>query len=121
MAKLNRRVDWWGWIPRRWQRWRVVQTVEAGDDVPVAIPTHGAVMVESRGLPTWLAFDCPCGTGHRIMLNLSRDRSPRWAVKSRSPLTVSPSVDTITAGRRCHYFLERGRVVWARENRKARR
>lgn len=121
MAKLSRRIDWWNWVPMPWQRWRVVLSVDAGDEVPDSIPHNGAVLVEVRGKPTWLAFDCPCGTGHRIMLNLSRSRWPRWTVKSRSPLTVAPSVDAVNAGRRCHYYLERGKVVWARELRKGRR
>jgi uncharacterized protein DUF6527 len=118
MAKLNRLVDWWSQVLLPWRRWRVVLSVPAGDEVPESLPHHGAVLVETSGSPTWLAFDCPCGSGHRIMLNLSHDRWPRWTLKSRSPLTVEPSIDAVNSGRRCHYFLKRGTVHWARELRK---
>lgn len=121
MGNLDRRIYWQTIVPIRWRRWRVTSSVSAGDEVPASIPPGGAVLVEVASMPTWIAFDCPCGRGHRVMLNLNQSRRPRWTLRSRSPLTVSPSVDTIHDGRRCHYFLEHGRVVWVREKRKARK
>ena len=55
--------------------------------------------------PKWLAFDCPCRTGHQIMLNLDRRRTPYWTVTNTRRLTVSPSIDSYGPGRRCHYFV----------------
>lgn len=116
MAKLKG-IDLWVWVPLPWRRWRITLSVEAGDEVPDVIPQNAAVLVEAEGLPSWLAFDCPCGRGHRIMLNLTRARWPHWTMKTRSPLTVTPSIDTVYEGRRCHFFLERGKIAWARDAR----
>lgn len=117
MARLNQRFNWWTLVPIPWRRWRIALKVDAGDKVPDSIPRNGTVLVESGSSPTWLAFDCPCGRGHRIMLNLCRSRWPYWTVKRRSPLTVEPSIDTVYAGIRCHFFLERGKIIWTRESR----
>jgi len=51
------------------------------------------------------------------MLNLDRRRQPYWLVKQARPLTLSPSVDDLTAGNRCHYWVQRGRVMWVRHDR----
>jgi hypothetical protein len=71
-------------------------------------------MVVAGGKPTWLAFDCPCGASHRIMLNLNTARRPSWVLKNYDPLTISPSIDDIAPGRRCHFFVSRGRIHWVR-------
>jgi hypothetical protein len=99
----------------RWlrPRWRVIMQVEAADEVPSELPEYGVVVVGGEQYPRWLVFDCPCGKGHRIMLNLDPSRRPVWRVW-REPLTISPSIDDVTKTRRCHFFLRRGRVYWVR-------
>jgi hypothetical protein len=99
---------------RRWHRgpWRITTRVTEADQIPDVLPRHGAALVRSDRAPKWLAFDCPCETGHRIMLNLDERRWPRWAVTREAPLTVWPSVDVETDSRRCHYVLRHGRVDW---------
>jgi hypothetical protein len=100
----------WG----RWRRgpWRITARVSEADQIPDVLPRYGATLVQSDGASKWLAFDCPCGTGHRIMLNLDERRWPRWAVTSAAPLTLWPSVDVETNLRRCHYVMWNGRVDW---------
>src|SRR5437899_8006736 len=39
-------------------------------------------------------FDCPCRTGHRIMLNADPSRPPYWTLNQVVRLTISPSVDS---------------------------
>jgi Family of unknown function (DUF6527) len=46
------------------------------------------------------------------MLNLDASRRPRWQVTNLAPLTVAPSIDAITATRRCHFWVRDGRIRW---------
>lgn len=104
-------VSWWDWLP--WHPWRVVATVDAADDVPATLPRRGAVLVGTAAYPKWLAFDCPCRNGHRIMVSLDPRNKPNWRLLSTRRLTVSPSIDAWRGGSRCHYFIRDGRTVWA--------
>ena len=112
MAELGRRIRWWQWLALLGKRWRVVIRVDEGDEVPPHLPFRGAVLVGPSREPSWIAFDCPCGKGHRVMLNLSPHRLPRWQVIKSSPLSLAPSVDSLAGGRRCHYWVHKGRVEW---------
>lgn len=103
------------------EKWRIVEVVEHADEVPEVIPSDGAVLVGTGTHHKWLVFDCPCKTGHRLMLNADNSRSPCWTIYSASPLTIYPSVDATTGDRRCHFFIHRGRVSWARERLRSRR
>jgi Family of unknown function (DUF6527) len=97
-------------IPGR--RWHIAIRVPTADQIPAGFPARSTVMVGTRADPRWLAFDCPCGTGHQIMLNLDRRRTPCWTVASTRRLTVGPSIDSRQSGRRCHYFIREGKVTW---------
>lgn len=112
MARLSL-TRWWWWRRRRRQGpWRVTTIVAEADQIPDVIPTYGAALVRSDGTAKWLVFDCPCGTGHRIILNLDCRRWPKWSVASESPLTLRPSVDVDLDERRCHYVIRHGHVTW---------
>jgi hypothetical protein len=114
MARVKQ-IPWWQWIPLPWRRWRLVGNVDAGDEVPHRLPRKGVVLVGPPDSPTWAAFDCPCAQGHRLMVNLDQRRRPAWRVESLSPLSIRPSLDDITPTRRCHFFISRGRITWARD------
>jgi hypothetical protein len=103
-------IPWWQWLP--WPYWRIVAEVEAADEVPVRLPRKGVVLVRQWRTAKWLAFDCPCRGGHRVLLNLESSRWPHWRLLDNRSLTLSPSIDERTAMGRCHYFIVRGRVVW---------
>jgi hypothetical protein len=110
MARVNR-ISWWEWwIPFR--PWRIVSVFEAADEIPARLPTKGAVIVGSYEQPKWIAFDCPCKTGHRIMITLDPAHSPHWYIVEHKKLTISPSVDFQSKERRCHYFIRHGSVEW---------
>jgi len=113
MGRLRQFHTWWERASLPWRKWRIVMNVETGDEIPEDIPKYGAVVVASGGRPTWIAFDCPCGRGHRIMLNLNSSRRPLWVIRKSTPLTLSPSIDDSGGGRRCHFFLQAGKVQWA--------
>jgi len=114
MAEL-RTFFWWQWLP--FQPWRIVATVSAADEIPAQVPRNGFVLVGTKQNPKWLVFDCPCRTGHRIMISLDRNHRPHWSIHTgkKNKLTVSPSVDSRTASRRCHYFIRNGRTDWVHD------
>jgi hypothetical protein len=112
MAAVDR-IAWWQWVPLPGRKWRVVAHVAAGDEVPDRLPQRGVVLVGPHTKPTWIAFDCPCQRGHRIMVNLDRARRPVWRLEPRQPLSIRPSIDAITAERRCHFFVSNGKIDWA--------
>ncbi|WP_433862722.1 DUF6527 family protein [Streptomyces sp. L7] len=60
----------------------------------------------------WLVFDCPCGRGHRVMLNLDPENRPLWRINTALPLTLYPSVDERSNVGRCHYVVRAGRARW---------
>lgn len=114
MAPMNR-IRWWEWwIPFR--PWRIVAVVDAADDIPVRLPARGAVVVGPLARPKWIAFDCPCKSGHRIMITLDPCHRPYWRIFVDKKLTVSPSVDYHDNKRRCHYFIRHGTVEWLKDS-----
>jgi hypothetical protein len=98
--------------------WRYVVggVSDAADEVPDKLVLRTAVIVQSGDRQTWLVFDCPRHLGERIMLNLSTRRRPSWKIGAESVLSVYPSVDAAHAGARCHFWLRRGRIDWAKED-----
>lgn len=114
MGTVNK-IRWWTWIRWPWRRWSIVLIVEAADEVPERLPWRGAVLVGTRAYPKWLAFDCPCGSGHRIVVTLDRGHKPHWKVTATKQLSVVPSIDYCGGGRRCHYFISNGKTVWAHD------
>lgn len=102
---------------RLWRpRWRVLARVAAADEVPSHIPRCRAVVVGEPGREKWIAFECPCGRGHRILLNLDGARLPAWVLVAENPLSVHPSVDAAENSVRCHFVLRGGRVNWIPES-----
>lgn len=95
--------------------WRVEATVADMDEVPVRIRRRRAFVVANETRSKWIVFDCPCGRGHRVVLNLDRARRPFWTVRTakRGAFTLRPSVDYRDGRRSCHYFVSDGRVEWA--------
>lgn len=113
MAGVN--IRWWHWLPFR--RMSTLGVVESADDVPITLPRSGAVLVSSQGLEKWIAFDCPCRSGHRIMLNLDHARRPAWSVsQKKGRLSVYPSVNYYDGNRRCHYVVRDGKIVWMEDS-----
>ena len=106
-------IRWWQWLPLPFRPWRVVGHVDAGDEVPRRLPSKGVILVGPTTQPTWVAFDCPCRRGHRLMINLDNRRRPAWRIGAVRPLTISPSIDDIASERRCHFSIRGGKIAWA--------
>jgi len=49
------------------------------------------------------------------MVTLEPTHTPHWSLVSEHKLTVWPSVDFRARGRRCHYFINYGRIIWVPE------
>ena len=110
------KISWWKWLP--FQAWRSVGLAESADEIPERLPRKGAVLVGSADLLKWVAFDCPCRRGHRIMVNTDTSRQPAWRVApgSERRLTITPSIDYFGDSRRCHYSIRDGKTVWAEDS-----
>lgn len=109
MGKINE-IPWWQWL---WPgKWRIVGAFDAADLVPGKLPRNGIAMVGTRKRPKWVVFDCPCRRGHRIMLTLDPAHRPHWQITDFDRLSLWPSVEYVSHSRRCHYFIEKGRVSW---------
>ena len=111
MATLNNLVAWCKTLPLPWRRWRIIGHVDSGDEVPDKLPHRGVVLV-GTAQPAWVALDCPCGTGHRLLVNLDSGRHPRWELDSKPRLSLWPSIDVRAHNRRCHFVLNEGKVRW---------
>ena len=97
---------------RTWRRWKADLHASSIADVPDQIRRRHAVVVGSGARDKWLVFDCPCRRGHRVLINLDPENSPRWRVTARVPLTLIPSVDERSQAGHCHYVVRDGGVRW---------
>ena len=106
-------IAWWHSLPLPWRRWRIVGQVEEADEVAERLAYGQVVLVGTPGSVAWAIFDCPCRRGHRLLVNLDISRSPFWRIESTRPLSIRPSIDDSARGRRCHFFVRRGKIKWA--------
>jgi hypothetical protein len=76
-----------------------LKTVARISEIPDSIVGE-AYIVERNEKHHWLVFDCPCGNGHRLTVNLSKEREPFWTIRiEENLLSVTPSV---WLGDECH-------------------
>lgn len=112
-----RLIDWWR--RRRWTRPRINRACfyASRAEVPAEVTRHELAVVGTVEHPKWAVLECPCGRGHQLTVNLSRQRRPFWrlSIEKREP-SLGPSIDS-GSPYRCHFWLRRGRVEWARDAR----
>lgn len=93
---------------------RVNQVVVFADrsGLPAALDPR-CVYILGTTTPKWAFFDCPCGRGHTIELNLVNPARTQWKVtiNSTGHPSVHPSID-YRGDPRCHYWLRDGRIHW---------
>lgn len=110
-------IDWWRRQRLTAPRINEVMLFDQRTAVPDQLPRHCIALVSHEPTkPKWVVFQCPCGYGHQIALNLQRSLSPSWRLDltSRGP-SIFPSID-VRESRRCHFWLRHGHVVWVRSN-----
>ena len=115
MATLNKLAAWYKTLRLPWRKWRIVGRVDSAADVPEQLPYRGVVLARRPQHPSWAALDCPCGSGHRLLVNLNSRRYPHWELDSGPRLSLWPSIDDRTPNRRCHFVLNNGRVRWIQD------
>jgi len=105
-------IDFWRRLGLTRPRVKAVVYVDSPMDVPDEIDRRTLVIVGSTEFQKWAMFECPCGRGHRLAINLQQGHRPSWRLDlaSGSP-SLFPSIDSI-ADRRCHFWLRNGRVRW---------
>ena len=118
MAGMKKLLSWWRSLALLWRPWHIAGYVGAADEIPDQLPAKGVILVGDDGNPTWVALDCPCPRGHRLMVNLDKSRRPAWRIDSTKPLTIRPSIDNIVSDRQCHFVVHRGRIRWAHADRR---
>lgn len=108
------KIGWRKWLP--FQPWRIIGSADSVDEIPDRLPRNGVTLVGDGTRTKWVVFDCPCRTGHRIMLNADPARRPTWKLSNAGRLTILPSIDYRGQDRRCHYFIRNGRIAWAQDS-----
>jgi hypothetical protein len=107
-----------GWLIDRWRRLvpgspRInrIRFYPEHAQVPDKLPRRELALIGgSEHEARWVAFECPCGTGHRIMVPLGEP--PRWTLVRDDGVSLRPSIDSRT-DYRCHFWLRHGRVHWS--------
>lgn len=99
MASSAERIRWRGTTESRW-------------DVGGRIVKPGDVVLVARhGVHRWLVFNCPCGCGDQVPINLDRRTGPAWrAFHPGRRLTVYPSIWR-GSGCESHFIVRRGQIL----------
>lgn len=110
----DRLIDWWRRRRLTPPRFTTLTFFDSRGAVPEPVPRRTIAVVGTLERPKWAIFQCPCGRGHQITLNLSELRKPSWRIEAhrRGP-TLHPSIDAY-APFDCHYWIRAGRVRFAR-------
>ena len=70
--------------------------------------------VVERGHPRSVLFQCPCGCGDVVVINVDRAAGPAWRLRlSDGSLSLMPSVWR-TTGCKSHFILWKNQVWWCR-------
>lgn len=114
-----RLFSWLFDLIRRWWRRRKPRKAFAGAvqlessvDPGPHLKAGKLVLVGPKEKPKWLRFQCPCGCGDVIALNLMASHYPRWTVEIHEDGTLSamPSIDATTCG--SHFWIRRNQIRW---------
>jgi len=108
-------IDWWRRFRIGSARIDEIEIYESRGDLPERIPRHQLAVLGSKSNPKWLVIECPCGYGHRIDVNLGDARKARWKLDFEHG-NLRPSIDSVRDGRRCHFWIQDGKVDWCRDS-----
>ncbi len=118
MTRLTyRAIDWWRRHSHHSPKIHTVRRYPSTAALPAQINRH--VLALAGDPPAWAVMECPCGHGHRLKVRIRpRGDAVVWAVtdSGRAP-SIRPSVDLKSHDMRCHFWLDRGRVRWVKDQR----
>lgn len=104
-------IDWWR--RKRWTAPKIDRIVKLAEDqvVPADLDRHTIHLIEIGGEARWAIFECPCGRGHPIAVNLADGPHPHSSLDVRE-VTINTQVETNHSERRCRFRVTNGRVTW---------
>ena len=111
----GRLIDWWRRRRRNAARINKIARYPSAAELPAQLGRH--VVAVAGDPPAWAALECPCGGGHRLTIRIRQhSQATVWRLdQGPAGPSLYPSVDFDSAVRRCHFWLERGRVRWIPE------
>ena len=97
--------------PKRYQLDELTTVEQRLSHIPQALP-RGVFLERSGETDKWLKFNCPCGCGRLVALNLMRTQRPSWRVSKEKGdrISVYPSVDSTECG--SHYWIKHSEIHW---------
>jgi hypothetical protein len=116
---MERVIDWWR--RRRLTAPRIDQVIrfESQSELPDSLPRNALAVVGPEAQPKWAALECPCGAGHRLLVNLSPRHRPAWRLEPNVQRPgLRPSLNFADEERRCHFWLRAGKVRWCGDSRR---
>lgn len=116
--KIFRTIGSWWKRTKPDRRYPRTVFLESRRDVPDAPAADTLYVVGVKRAPKWLIFDCPCGRGHRLDVNLMRARNPFWRLSFGLANRVSASPSLWVADDICdsHFWLKNSAVYFVRAN-----
>jgi len=108
-------IDWWRRTRRNAARIDEVQIYPSAASLPAQLGRH--VIAVAGDPPAWAVMECPCGTGHRLKMRIRpHGNAVVWNLsETDGGPSLRPSVDFNGLDRRCHFWLDSGRVRWVRD------
>jgi hypothetical protein len=103
-----------GWIRhwRRRKRYKAIRHVASMSTVPNATGDE-IFIVGTPFTLKWAVFDCPCGLGHKLTVNLMKSQWPRWkAAIEEGRLSLRPSLIVDDHPCESHFWLINNTVRW---------
>lgn len=109
-------VDWWRRRRRNAARIDQIRNYPAVATMPKNLDRH--VLALAGDPVTWAVLHCPCGHGHQLRIRVRPNgNAVVWRVTETDlGPSLFPSVDFVSSDRRCHFWLDRGRVKWVRDD-----
>jgi hypothetical protein len=108
-------IDWWRRRRRNAARINRIRTYPSAASLPNRLGRH--VLAVAGNPPAWAVIECPCGTGHRLRVRIRpHGNATVWELREKAGgPSLYPSVDFGSADRRCHFWLDQGRVRWVQD------
>lgn len=108
-------IDWWRRHRRNAARIDKIRMYPATAAMPEKLDRH--VLALAGDPVAWAVMECPCGSGHRLQVRIQpQGKATVWDMREtdRGP-SLYPSVDFDSPDRRCHFWLDQGRIRWVRD------
>lgn len=94
-----------------------ITTVRDQAAARVAATRCACIAIVERGVPRWAVFQCPCGCGELVAVNLDKRSGPHWRLlRNEDSISLIPSVWR-ESGCRSHFIIWKNRVWLFRERR----